>query len=323
MNKEIYKWIINDPSMLVDYLYGKCLSMDKHCQVRMSNIHSDLMCEHCENMDLVLPDYSKINKQFPITYGELLGQHLILTKTHHVVQPKLNYKHNTLICDPFTLRMLVNILVQHMLTEAQVPHVPFLAAFVCHYGYMLYNVPVHQEELCTLDWFVDTHTDDEITNQIFGLLQQLLVIFDVFDDVVVKLGHPTIQSFLFKPEPCSYYYKNKAIQCPTTLLLSNLTNTSMEVNHLKVMGQDGALNPFCVTKIREDGDKFYVNQLLGCYKYLTSLSFYQVLSSFMKDEVLGPCADKNKEAKALVDQLMIQPTIHNAWLYKHPTKQFF
>lgn len=266
---------------VVNHLWQIYLGVDYYCQ-------NESLCSQCELLTHIQPQYM-VNTPFQIK----IGDYLILTK-NKVDYPFLKINHNQIKGDVFTIKLLITWIINQHLEYYQLPLcIHLYNGFICnHYGYLLYKIPVINEELCHFDRLLEYKYSNNI---VYGILTQLITLFHTLSKLDFSMGHPSQQSFLFDKTPCQYIYIYNNIryniQCDYTLKLSDLSESSLKFNNILLFPQNCVNelihNHFKKTYCQIDNNMFVitkdVNPLFNNIKFTlpSSIDLYLVILSMM------------------------------------------
>lgn len=265
--------------------------------------------QHCYNNNCYICDKMKhLVKE--IKYDEPVDNNLIITK-NNIDQLSIKLNNNILCVDLFTGKVLMTWIVEQLLTDKQLPNFLNLhIAYICNTtGYTLYTAPLIKEELGTID---------KIEHFSYDLLIQLFVIFDVLKEANFILGKPNKNILLINSNPCSYKYKNKKIISPYTLMLANLTNSSITYKNTTVKTCSLFKNKYNCHNYYNYNNYYIIKYLdldnKECYP--TSFFFYLLILD------LQPLI-KEKEAVDLVNKIWIDKQDITSQLLFDPTSTLF
>ena len=208
--------IKNNPQNLV-YLWKHYLCADYYCQ----NLQ---LCSSCETLSHIQNE-----KQINIPFKSK-NNYMILIK-NNIQKPYIKLVDNKMKGDIFTIKLLITWILEKTLNENILK---LHTGFICqHDGYLLYDIPVINEELCPFDRLIEYKYTKEI---VYGLLTQVIVLFHQLTSFEFSMGRPYQNSLLFDKTPYykEYIYNNLKykIQCDYTIKLSDLTNSSLKYHHI-------------------------------------------------------------------------------------------
>lgn len=286
INKEnILNLLKTNVNELVDHLWQYYLCIDHYCQ-------QHALCSPCDVLTHIQYE-KKVNVPFKIKSGETL----ILTKTK-VHQPFLELHKNKLKGDLFTIKLLVTWIIEQHLNKMNLPNsLNLYNAFICnHEGYLLYQIPVINNELCRFDRLIEYKYNKEI---VYGLLTQLTTLFHSLSSLSFSMGRPFHQSFLFDKEPCQYEYTYNNIRykidCEYTLKLSDLSHSSLIYNNTLLFPENCVnemmFNHFNINCYKKETTYYIINNdCLNSYFMNTKINlplatdFYLIILSMMTND---------------------------------------
>ncbi len=276
------------------------LGNDTNCRRKMKN-DSDFACSNCTNISKIINlDY--IGE--PFTCGNI---DLLLTETK-VTRPYLHVD-KKIKGDAFTLKILFLWLIQDTLTTPN--FIELKTAFICnHVGYLLYKAPTINHQLCDFDNLKKI--------DLYGILSQIIVIFNELKKINFILGNPSIYSFLFDEKACDYNYQNINIKSDYTLCIADVSQSSAIINGKQItvdhIGELHQNNYIKYIEIKEDQYKLKNHYTIEDVKKKQGLDFYLILSSILNTNVII-----DDKSQLIFNQLDIK-NFPNIWLYKDPVQ---
>lgn len=251
--------MLNNPQYLLDniWTHDSPLSVDDDCKCKMGygNRHSPSICAQCTNLRRIIDLRTDVNNRpFAIECGAQVGKQLMITsidvpKKLLLWDLKANIRarsyasqqdrQDLLNCscvnsstlmdirsitgDPFTIRVLQTMMINHLLEQKNLPHsVKLHTAFICNgTGYML-NDAVNIGSFTNLNQVYGSLKADDI----LSIILQLLVTLTELSSINFSHGNPTINALLFDKEPISYRYNNVHVRGRFTLKLADLWQAS-------------------------------------------------------------------------------------------------
>ena len=298
-------------------IWTDLLGMDNHCQMKM-NKFSDFSCVGCQNLTHIMDiDNHVIGEPF-----EMDGSYLLLTKTN-VPYPYLKFEQNKLKGDAFTMKVLFLWIIEDLFKI--IPNaIQLKTAFICNYvGYNLYAAPTINKELCNMACLLSDSAD------VYGILSQLVMLFNELKKIHFVLGRPDINSFLFDKKPIAITYMEKKIKCQYTLCLADVADSSAIVNHIYLSGNRFTKDPRnrCVD-VKGDQYKIKTNFKIEEINK-PGLDFYLVLVSMFENDTFRTLANNDPDTLALMNQLWDhggmmnritnnEDLFENFWLHKDP-----
>ena len=328
----------NEPHELVRKMWKEnTLCIDNTCQFKMGqNPYSDFACVNCVNMKHIIDlNENTIGEPFNVLTGAMVGNDLLLTETK-VPYTYLTLNHYKMKGDTFTVKILLLWVIERLFSK--LPNaIQLKTAFICnHTGYTLYKAPTIDGELCDFDCLIEK----DPAFSAYGILSQLIVIFNELKNIQFVLGHASIYAFLFDKKPCSFLYQKIAIKNKYTLCLADVAQSSAVIHKVCLSSENNVDELYtshskCVVtqkdqfKIKCVSD-LYLNQIKQKYP----LDFYLVLMSLLRNNVFFETLNKEEEALNLVKQLWDYDEIvkrvdenddddftllQDVWLYTDPT----
>lgn len=325
------------PDKLTHEIWTELLANDNNCHVNLKNIEHDIACTHCQHMMQIvdLATYN-VGDLFNITMGKKTGDRMIIIENEiNNVYLKWASK-NKLKGDNFTVKILITWMVEDIFHRADLPHaLKMITSFICnHVGYNLYKIPTVKGELCTFEMLLDKKKVGDI---VYGALMQLVVILNELNKYQFSLGNAHINSFLFNDTKCNYEYNKNDIVCPYTIVLSDLSKSSLVVNNVllfpesnKVMGiMNNNFNDIRYKSINNDKyviDEYVFDTIFDKIKYqIPSIDFYLILLSMREYPVFLETIKKDERCKKLWSFVWGDSTITDEYtilkeieLYKNP-----
>lgn len=299
-----------NPKELVSSIWNELLAYDNNCHVMMKNIEEDIACTHCQHM-MQMTDMNQYNvgELFKVTYGKRKGDSMIIVENEikHVYLKWVS--NNKIKGDNFTIKILVTWLVEDLFTSAGLPHaLQMVTSFICnHVGYSLYKMPNVKGELCTFGMVLEQKKKDAV---VYGILLQLVVIMNELEKVSFSFGNPSINAFLFDGKVCDYDYQKKEIKCPFTMVLSDMSKSSLKINNV-LLFPNNSINSVMNNNFMDSGyksvanDKYIIKDYLfdivfDKVKYqLPSIDFYLILLSMTEEPIFMEVVTKNEQCKNL------------------------
>jgi len=346
----IIDYLQHNPQELINHMWHDLLTIDNTCRVKINkgDLDSEFICIHCKNMQLLILD-NPIGEPFKILTGSLTDQSMIITE-NKINLPHLQWMHKNLIrCDQFTMKILTTWYIENLFTKLKIPTIILYCAYICNNtGFLLYNIPTINNELCTLDQLFNVLDEHELIDIIDSLLLQILIIFDILKNNNVSLGHCDRMSFLVNNNSCEYSYQfnniTVDIKCPYTIYLSNLSSSHLKINNIEYTSKlsnqlmiDKFVNKLYQTK--NNTFKIHNYDFNLKHKYPLSIDFYLFLSSFLEDPYIYHIIKSNEKAFTIWKKLWpdydntilklteryeseeINQDILNTWLYINPIQE--
>ena len=320
--KHIISLLEDDPEKLTK-IWKEILCNDDTCQMNMHHV-SDFACANCLNMSHII-DYRKIGEPFNILTGSLAGQDLLLTETK-VPYAYLTLENNKMKGDDFTMKVLFLWIIEDLFYN-KIPNIVHLkTAFICHNkGYTLYHAPTIDHELCDFDCVLQLESPPSI----YGILSQLIVIFNELKNIEFVFGRPSIYSFLFDKKPCSFLYQQIPIKCQYTLCLANCEKSSAKIHNLYLssgnrIGELQTNNYARYIEVKEDQYKIKNHFNIEEIRKKPGLDFYFTLLSMYENQDFLQMVREDVDALALIntfwnhEEMIKQGDFSNQWLYKDP-----
>jgi len=271
VKKQILNQLKTDSSSIVYQLWNFYLSQDKMCHANCSQCQ---MISHLSN-DII------INEPFMIK----TGQTLMLRQT--AVRPFLKWTNDQIKGDAVTIKILVTWILEDVLN---LPHtINLLTAYICrHNACLLYEVPTINEELCDFERLLEYQYTKDI---VYGLLCQIIVLYQALSKQQFSHGRSHINSFLFNKTPCDYTYeynkKSYHIQCDYTLQLADVSYSSIKYNNHLLFPHHTVVNILCnhFHSQHKQTHTFVVNDIEGIKHTLPlSIDLYLVILSMMEND---------------------------------------
>lgn len=299
-----------NPNEVVISIWNDLLAQDNGCHTNLKNIEHDIACTHCQHMmQMVELGNYNIGELFSITLGKRLGDRMIIVdnETTNVYLKWANK--NKIKGDIFTVKILVSWLVEDLFHRSDIPHaIHLITSFICNrVGYSLYKMPTVKGELCTFEMLSDAK---KVNAVIYGILMQLIVIMNELQKVQFSFGNPNINSFLFSDIPCNYEYKKNDIVCPYTMVLSDLSKSSLKVNNVLLFPDSNKVasiinNNFNDIRYKSKGDKYIIEEyvfdtIFDKIKYqFPGIDFYLILLSMKNYPIFVNAIEKDESCKKL------------------------
>lgn len=325
-NKQyIIKLIENDPKKLATMIW-KTLTNDKYCTVNMNkdnvtqqDAECDIVsCIHCDNLLEYVGD--DLYDLFTIVEGE----HAMITTTDVRNAYLRMVTNNKVKGDNFTVKILVTFYIEHLFKNAKIPHgLNMITSYICHHvGYSLYSMPTVHNELFALSSLVDTLDDVKLNDIMYGIMIQIIVIFHELHKVQFSCGNPSMNAFLFSDTPCKYEYDGFLIECDYTMVLSDLSKSSMVVNNVLYFPECNKMNSVINNNFVNHGhtvkDKKYVvheyllDGVMNYTKYMlpSSIDFYLTMLSLADDPIVYDIIMKNEKCRKVWDLMWSEQNIN-------------
>lgn len=300
-----------NPNEVINDIWTELLAHDNNCHVNLRNVEHDIACTHCQHMMQIvdLANYN-VGELFSITLGKRKGERMIIVE-NDITQLYLKWaSKNKIKGDNFTVKILVTWLVEDLFHRADLPHaIKLITSFVCnHAGYTLYKMPTVKSELCTFDMLLN---GKKVADIVYGVFMQLVVIMNELKNVQFSLGNAHINSFLFSDSKCNYEYYKKDIVCPYTMVLSDLSKSSIMVNKVllfpesnKVMGiMNNNFNDIRYKSINDDKyiiEEYVFDTIFDKIKYqIPSIDFYLILLSMKEYPIFVETIKKDERCKKI------------------------
>jgi hypothetical protein len=270
IKKQILDDLKKNPNNIVNNLWFNYLSYDKTCQQN---------CFQCQTLPHLAKDIV-VNTPFKIK----TGQTLMLTQTQ--VRPFLKWTNDQIKGDVFTIKILITYILEDILKHH---HINLLNSYICNAnGYLLYEVPTINDELCHFDRLVEYKYTKEI---VYGLLCQVIVLYEHLSKYHFSHGRPNASSFLFDNRKCdyTYNYKNKKynIVCDYTLKLADVSYSSIKYNNVVLFPQNNVTGLLCnhFHHYKQQDETYTVHLIDGLKHVLPrSIDLYLVILSMMKND---------------------------------------
>jgi hypothetical protein len=338
----IVKLIENDPKKLINNVW-KILNNDKYCMVNMNkeNLLQDdvISCVHCDNLLEYVGD--DLYDLFP-----LLEHYMMITATEVRNAYLRQVSGNKIKGDNFTVKVLTTFYIEHLFKNAKIPHaLNMITSYRCNnVGYSLYSMPTVKGELFALSSLVDTlYPEDplKLNDIMYGILIQLIVIFNELQKINFSFGNPSINAFLFSDKVCKYEYAGFLIECDYTMVLSDLSKSSMVVNNVLYFPEcnkvNGVINNNFMTNNFTVKDKQYViheyllDGVMNYTKYNlpSSADFYLTIVSLAQDPIVYDIIMNNEKCHKVRDLIWSQQIIdlndplRNTQLHMNPSEYVF
>lgn len=314
----INKLIEKDPKTLVNILW-KILTNDKYCMIQMNkeNMNDNVIsCVNCQNIiELTTENLYDLFK-FNDDYMMITSCELSLIYLKYVTNNKIKG-------DNFTIKILVTFYIEHLFKNSKIPHaLNMITSYICnHVGYSLYKMPTIEGNLYALSSLVETLDYDILNSIMYSIMIQLIVIFNELHKIKFSFGNPTINAFLFDSKKCNYVYDNFMIESDYTMILSDLSKSSMMVNNVLFFPECNKINNIVNNNFIDIGyqlkDNHYIihDYLIDGimdyvkYKLPTSVDFYLVILSMVQDPTVYDIIINNEKCNKLWNLIWSGQTI--------------
>ncbi|HSW76962.1 MAG TPA: hypothetical protein VLG50_07940 [Candidatus Saccharimonadales bacterium] len=289
--------------------------------------YKDNKCFHCLNM-FYLNDNIVINEPFIVLKQWYMMIDEVLNK---IYLKKIN---GQLVGNQLTMKTLITWTIEDLFNQHLLPHALKLELQYCchHHGYMLYRVPVMNGELCHFNDFIHQF-NDQLPELAYGLLCQIIVIFNELKSLYYHHQDINLDIFLFDQKKCSYKYRKNLIKSPYTMILCNMDDVIVTINDTILLFNNNNNHHDYNNKHVEQKDNLFKLDMddieqLKC-PYMTSIDFYMIIVLLFKKQFF----EKNDKSLMLIktifpdfDQFEINlktsndpfRVINNIWLYKDP-----
>ena len=311
--KKVLSLLKTNPQALTK-IWTEILGNDTQCKMNIFQ-DSKYACANCQNMSHII-DTPNIGEPFVVETGGLVGKLLLLTETK-VPYAYLTINNNKIKGDAFTMKVLMLWIIEDTFI---IPNaIQLKTAFLCnHVGYTLYVAPTINNSLCDFDQIMN------LKPSIYGILSQVIVIFNELKKLNFILGRPSVYSFLFDKKPCSFLYHDKEIKSPYTLFLADVSQSSLTVHGVHLSSDHIDVHNY--TKcIDIKGDQYKVKSFFKITDIQKpGLDFYQTLLSMFESEHFYPQLQNDDKALEIFNRLLPLKDIENddiletIWLYKDP-----
>lgn len=137
--------------------------------------------------------------------------------------------------DSFTIKTLIN---WKLATVSR--HVPTChTAFICNnVGYSLCRLPTLGTFENLIDRSVYAPSKRLVSPVVRGIFLQLLSFLDSVEQYGFCHGNPGVRACVFDDKPCGYMYNGCRIECPVTLIISDLWNSSAKFDNIHYFVSD-------------------------------------------------------------------------------------
>jgi hypothetical protein len=261
--KKSYNLFLSDPNKYVSsiWTHDSHLYKDENCGFLMgADLKNNFICYNCKNFKrLVNFKLGGIYEPIKIEYGENLGKSIIVNKNdvqnvflswdqetsdkariylyrYHWLESCGSPDISNMIClrgDPFTSRIIINMLVNDIFTKENLPHsLKLYTSFICgESGYTVFEYP---ESIKTFDALIIDIINEQKKIPVSiakNIILQLCVILRSLSKYDFAHGTPSYKSLFFKNEKCKYEYDNAKIESQITMMFSNFWYSSILINN--------------------------------------------------------------------------------------------
>lgn len=297
----VIKLIEENTTELLNTIYT-FLSIDNTCRKNLNknNQYADFSCTRCEELSHIFDfDTYELNEPYIIQSGKLQGLSLIVIE-NKIDELSLKWTNNKIKGDNFTIKILITWYIEHLFKCNNIPHALNLyTGFICNNkGYLLYKIPIINNEICNFDCIIEQKCN---INIVYGILLQILVIFNELNKINFSYGNPVCSSLLFEEVPCDYNYIydniNYNIKSEYTVKISSLDKSSITVNNIDIFPVCHQINSIinnnfmvkCTDTTNECMFKInprFLNSTFNHLKYTSpkSIDFYLLIISMMFNE---------------------------------------
>jgi hypothetical protein len=304
--EEVLRLLLNSPEQLALSLWNGngLLNCDRGCMFRPGSpgafsslprgVRKFHACQACRTLDKIV-DLQKIQKSPPgvpfiIEAGSEVGRELMLSSepatnlsikitTGPPLLAQRTAKNNKqevdtyLESDRFTHSTLMSWVLERILSSVKNPgYEKIYNAFICgDRGYLLSRALRPISELNSLPTLS--------SRLVSGVLSQLCVVLLTLDEHDFLHGNPSLSSLRFSAEPFSFVYQQKQISGPITLVMTDLSKSSITVKssgrNLRLVARHEMPNRYAEALSllpALTGNKYTLNQsLISSYSHLHTL----------------------------------------------------
>lgn len=163
--------------------------------------------------------FVKKNHKIKVRAEKLKSENPTISLCHCDFNSERNYYE----CDPFTTRTLVRYAVEEIFRFNNLPHVSEL-----YYAFHENGIGRSYYEMFDLGSFTEFMSVVKLDrNIIFGILQQLIVIFTCLRDYNYNHGTASSQSILLRNKPVCYEYRGLKVKSDYLVQLSDMWHSSI------------------------------------------------------------------------------------------------